>query len=46
LRWSRPVMYQKGPGGRREVPGRLRVDGTQVEFTVGAYDSSRRSGQG
>ena len=41
LRWSRPVVYQKGSGGRREVPGRLRIDGTHVDFIVGGYDSSR-----
>src|SRR5262249_22769031 len=40
LRWGRPVVYQKAPG-RREVPGRLRIKGTHVEFALGAYDSSR-----
>src|SRR5262249_17827692 len=36
-----PVLYQQNAAGRQAVDGRFVVEGNQVRFAVGAYDTSR-----
>jgi hypothetical protein len=42
LEWHKPVAYQDGESGRREVPCRYRLQGgTDISFAVGEYDRRR-----
>ncbi|MET0647259.1 MAG: Calx-beta domain-containing protein, partial [Pyrinomonadaceae bacterium] len=42
VRMKRPVIYQTAnDGSRREIEGGYKINGTEVEFGVGAYDASR-----
>ena len=39
VRFQRPLIYQEGSGGRREIPGGYVLKGArEVAFKVGAYD--------
>jgi hypothetical protein len=39
---QKPLIYQEGSGGRREIPGEYVVKGArEVAFKVGAYDRNR-----
>jgi len=39
VRHRRPVIYQEADNVRREVSGSYRLDGSQVGFAIGTYDS-------
>jgi len=42
VRLQRPLIYQDGSGGRREIPGGYVLKGArEVAFKVGAYDHNR-----
>jgi YVTN family beta-propeller protein len=42
VRLQKPVVYQDGEGGRREIAGRYRLDGPRrVRFQLAAYDRAR-----
>ena len=41
LRQQKPLTYQEGPDGRREIPSRFVITDDQVGFEVGTYDRTR-----
>jgi len=43
VQFQKPLIYQEGSGGRREVPGGYVLKGTrEVAFKVAAYDHTKR----